>query len=1145
MTGCQSFIRLLTSLLFSAAIVFGQSISGSIIGSVADPGNLAVAGAKVSLTQVATGAQRVAQTDTQGDFVFSTLQPGEYSLQVEMAGFKMLRKAGIQLSAAERLPVGRLVLEVGTVTESINVQAEGAVVQTASAERAGTITSSQVDQIAIRGRNVMELLQLLPGVVNNSNSDVISRSWNLNVNGNRQNTTSVTFDGMATNAIGNNNNSVLMVSQDAVAEVKVLLTNYQAEYGRMSGANVQLVSKSGTRDFHGGGSYYKRHEQFNANDYFNNQVGAAKPRYRYNTFSYNVGGPVYIPGKFNRAKDKLFFFWNQEFWPLRTGTGLQRITVPTALERNGDFSQSVDLNNKLIAINDPNTHVPFPGNVIPKNRLNSNGQALLNVYPLPNFFDRSISGGKYNYIYQGENNQPKRTTTLKMDLNPNSNNLVTVNFSSHGDSQQGPFVGHSMKFPILDEKRTFDGKALIGSYRRIFSPTLINELNVGYIDRPEREYYGDEIANVQRDKVGFNVGQFNPAANPLNLLPAAVFTGINANAQIAYDGRFPLFTTHKILTVNDNLTKTMSSHTVKAGFYYDFFWRGASDNSIIPTGKFDFGRDVNNPLDTNYGYSNAVLGIFRSYTETTNKPFAEWRLSNVEWFVQDTWKVTRRFTLDYGMRFMLVVPIYERDNRVAGFAPGAWDPAATVQLIRPVMSGGKRVGVNPATGQIYPAAVIGYVAPGTGNPVNGMVSPLTDKSIPRGLVNNRGVQYAPRFGFAWDATGDGKTAVRGGFGMFYNRQNLDNQILNNAFMPPLVSNPVINYGTLDTFLNSAGLESAQDVLGVDTAGNIPTVYNWSLSVQRGIGFGTVVDAAYVGSLGRHLMWQRDMNVVPMGANFQPANIDPTTKKAYPKAFLVPHTGYNSVDFREWASSSNYHSLQLTANRRFARGVQFGVAWTWSKAMDYNSGDANGVSPLVPVRVWNYGLSNYDHTHVFKFNWLWDIPKARIGSKALDRVINGWQLSGIATFESGAPMSIGYSTTTAVDITGTPSQGSRIVVLSNPVLPKSERTFDRYFNTGVFRMPAVGTVGNAARSEIRGPGMNNWDIALFKNIPVNERLRLQVRCETYNTFNHTQFSGVDTGARFDPATGEQVNARFGELTGARDARIMQLALRLMF
>jgi len=1114
---------------------------------VVDSTDAAVVGADVTLIHRATGAQRKTQTDAQGDFVFSTLPPGEYSIKVQVSGFKSLTKEGINLSAAERLSVGKLALEVGEVTESVTVEARGAVVQTASAERSGLITSSQVDQIAIRGRNTLSLLQLLPGVVFNSEADSIDRGWDLNVNGNRKNTLGVSLDGMSTNDMGAMTNMRIVVSQDAIAEVKVLLTNYQAEYGRVSGANVQLITKSGTKEFHGGGSYYKRHEQFNANNFFNNQVGAAKPRYRYNTFNYNIGGPVYIPGKFNTNKDKLFFFWNQEFWPLKSATALQRITVPTERERIGDFSQSVDLNNKLIVINDPTTGKAFPGNIIPASRVNPNGKALLSVFPVPNFFDRSISGGKYNYIYQGEEEQPKRTSTLKVDYNINSNNMFSATFAENSAVNRGPFVDHDMQWPIIYGARHNPGKALITNYKRIFSPTLINELNVGYISSPENlKEYERTLPAIQRDKVGFNVSQFNPKANPLNLLPEATFGGVPGAAQIGYDGRFPQWNQQHLFNINDNITKMFASHALKAGFYYDFNRRPMRGTSAsIPTGNFDFGRNVNNPLDTGYAYSNAMLGVFNTYRETTSFTSVEWRMSNIEWFVQDSWKATRRLTLDVGMRFMCIVPLYERDNFLTGFVPSRWDPSQTVRLIQPTKVSGKRVGIHPVTGQIYPENLIGYIAPNTGNPANGMVSPLDDPSFPRGLINNRGLHYAPRLGFAWDVFGNSKTAVRAGFGMFYNRQGISTGTRDFPFQPPLVQTPLINFGTFETFLNSEGFISAQNVLGIDTIGKVPTAYNWSLTLQQDVGFGTVVDVGYVGNIGRHLMWQRNLNIIPAGANFLPQNIDPTTKKPYAAPFLVPYTGYNNVNYREYAASSNYHSLQVTANRRFARGLQFGVAWTWSKSMDYNSGDNNTVSSLVPVRIWNYGLSDFDRTHVFKLNWLWDVPRAPLSNAVADKILNHWQISGIASFVSGQPMSVGWSTTTAVDITGTPSQEARIVVLDNPVLPKSKRTFYRYFKTDVFRLPAVGTFGNAARTVIRGPGINNWDIALFKNIPVTERAKFQFRLETYNTFNHTQFSDVDTTARFEPATGAQVNTRFGQLTGARSPRIMQLALRFLF
>ena len=387
--------------------------------------------------------------------------------------------------------------------------------------------------------------------------------------------------------------------------------------------------------------------------------------------------------------------------------------------------------------------------------------------------------------------------------------------------------------------------------------------------------------------------------------------------------------------------------------------------------------------------------------------------------------------------------------------------------------------------------------------------------------------------------------MRGGFGVFYNRQNSDAVVSPYSTQQPLVQNPVIYYGRIGDLGSSLGFVFPQSVGGLDREGYVPTVMNFSLSVQREVGFRTVVDVGYVGSLGRHLMWQRNLNAIPFGANFDPANADPTNPKVpLPNTFYRPRIGYGDIALREWASSSNYHSLQVSANRRMARGVQFGAAWTWSKAMDYNDYDRQYVSTLVPVRVWNYGLASFDRTHMLKLNWLWELPKSPWKNAAASVLLNGWQLSGISIFSSGAPLGVGFSTTVPMDITGSPTDGPRIVVTGNPVLPKSQRTFSRNFRTEVFQLPAKGTIGNAAKTLIRGPGINNWDLGIYKNFPVREQIRFQFRCEMYNAFNHTQFAGLDTTARFDPA-GKQVNSRFGEFTSARNPRQMQFALRFYF
>ncbi|MFB3826561.1 MAG: carboxypeptidase regulatory-like domain-containing protein [Bryobacteraceae bacterium] len=1142
----RAALALLAILL--AAPAPGQTITGSITGAVQDSAGLAAAGAEVVLTQTATGATRKLATNERGGFVFSSVQPGEYDVVVTMSGFKSVERKAVRLTASETLSLGDIVLEVGAVSERITVTAEGTTVQTASSERSGVVTGGQVENLLIKGRNVTSLLGLLPGVVDLADSDSPERNFNIYVQGNRRNTNAFMLDGMSLNAIGNNFNVLVGVSQDAVAEVKILLGNYQAEYGRMSGANIQIVTKSGTRDFHGLASYFKRHEQFNANNFFNNRLGVVKPRYRFNTWNYTIGGPVTIPRKFNTDRDKLFFFFSQEYWPLKVSRPVAQLTVPTLLERNGDFSQSVDLNNRLITVRDPTTGQAFPGNRVPAGRIDANGQALLKFFPEPNFFDRNLSAGRYNYVFQTDNSTPQRTETLKIDYNLNSNNLLFGNFTGYSDVQEGAIgisSSGSTNWPQMRKTFNNQGKSFIGRYQRIFSPTLINELTLGFIHRPADDVVNEEeMRRNQRDSIGYRLGQFNPAANPLKMIPNATYGGVTSPANLIIEGRFPLRTTHDSFSLTNNLTKSFSAHTVKGGVYYDRIWRNAA-NAVVFNGAFDFGRNVNNPLDTGYAYSNGVLGIFNSYNEASNRPFLHFRLSNIEWFVQDNWKVTRRLTFDYGMRFALVLPLFEQDNLVSGFVPSRFDPARAVKLIAPARSGSSRVGVHPVTGQVYPAANIGAIAPGTGDPDNGLVVTAKDASYPRSLIDNRGVHFGPRLGFAYDVFGNAKTAIRGGFGMFYNRQNLDAVLNPFTTQSPLVQTPVITFGAMATLLSSSGLLSPQNVLGIDRAGHIPTVMNFSLSVQQRIGFGTVLDLGYSGSLGRHLMWQRNLNAIAFGANFDPRNLDPTVANTpMPAPFLRPMQGYNDVNFREWASSSNYHSLQASANRRFARGLQFGASWTWSKAMDFNDDDTGTVSTLVPVRVWNYGLASFDRTHLLKVNWLWDVPKSGLSNPVARRALDGWQVSGIASFVSGAPSGVSYSTTTSTDITGSPTDGARIVVNGNPVLPKSERTFSRNFRTEVFSLPARGTYGNAAKNLIRGPGINNWDIAVFKSVPIREPFQIQFRTELYNAFNHTQFSSLDTAARFDPA-GIQVNQRLGEYTAARNPRQIQFALRFSF
>ena len=680
-------------------------------------------------------------------------------------------------------------------------------------------------------------------------------------------------------------------------------------------------------------------------------------------------------------------------------------------------------------------------------------------------------------------------------------------------------------------------------YNLIASPTLINEFTFGANGRREAEDVpADVLARNQRDKIGFVAGQLRPSTNPLGLIPNATFGGVPSAANLTLDQRTPDWTSRLSVPLTDNLTKTLHSHTLKTGFIAERMF--ATVNAATPfNGAYAFARDTNNPLDTNYAYGNAIFGVYDTYTEMLGRNIhSEWN-TYVEWYLQDSWKATRRLTLDYGVRFSHLGGTVVPGGMVSAFDPSAYNPAKMVKLIQPATVGGKKVGLHPTTGVSYPAAAIGAIAPGTGDPANGMVIPAYDSSYPRSFIENPAVLVAPRFGFAWDPFGTGKTAIRGGGGLFYQRRDV--LAVEPSPQVPIITTPILYYGTLSTLLSSTGFTFPATVVGQDRHARTPYTINMSLSVQRKVGFGTVVDVGYVGVLGRHLNWFRDLNAIPLGANFLPANADPTNP-AVPLAasFLRPKLGYANINLSEWNATSSYHSLQAQANRRFARGVQFGVSWTWSKAMDYVDTDGTPITAVVSPRVWNYGLAGFDRTHVFKANYLWDVPSAPWKTGVPNLVLNGWQVSGITSFVSGAPLGVSYSLVTARDTTGTPDLGARIVVTANPVLPKGERTFDRNFRTDAFAPPASGSIGNAAKTVIRGPGGNNFDLTIVKNFPIREPLRLQFRCEMYNAFNHTQFTTLNTAARFD-AQGRQVNSTFGAFTAAGAPRYIQMALRLRF
>ena len=774
--------------------------------------------------------------------------------------------------------------------------------------------------------------------------------------------------------------------------------------------------------------------------------------------------------------------------------------------------------------------------------------ALLNIFPQPNFSNRAISGGNYNYVFSTPYNKSLSTNTGKIDYILNANNTITFALNMYGDDETGALgiTTASGNWPMMVKTYHTHGNGTTERWKRIISPTLINELSFGLFAQPASNTYDNsELQKIIRSTVGFNAPQFSAATNDLNVIPNATFGGVTNAANIAIEGRLPLYNRYYILHLADNFTAIRDSHTLKAGIYLERFTRNQKKSGTVFNGAFDFQNNATNPFNTGYAYSNAVLGDFNSYSQSTSRNWMNIRDWDAEAFIQDNWKATRRLTFDVGLRMYWVPPMTERDNLISGFVFSQYSTAQAVKLIQPAMTGGLRVGIDPTTGQVYPATLIGAIAPGKGNSADGMVTASNPGSLPNSLVKDRGLQWGPRFGFAYDVFGDGKTAVRGGFGIFYNRPTTEGYFDNFVGQPPLSGNPTVTYGQISTLASAVGLLAPSAAYAPDIPGKVATVRNYSLSVQRDIGFQTVVDVGYVATLGRHLQWDVDQNAIPIGADFLASNLDPTTGKVLTNNFLRPIAGYGAIYTQSFGTSSNYNSLQVSARRSFARHFQLGAAWTWSKAMDYADTDSTTVESIVNPRVYYYGEASFDRTHIVSLNYIYDLPNAPWRNPVVKGFLNHWELSGITIFQSGAPLGVSMTTTTGEDITGTASLSPRVNVIANPVLPKSQRTFSQNFNTAALQLPAVGTLGNAAPNIFRGPGIENWDLSLIKNITLYERLHIQLRVATFNTFNHTQFTTVNTSATFNPATGAQTNSKLGAFTAAGDPRQMQLGIRLVY
>jgi hypothetical protein len=1156
------FLRAFFALSLAAVAAFSQQISGSISGVVRDNQQAVIAGAKVTLTNVAQGYTREAVTNGEGIYLFQAVQPGTFSVVVEVPGFKKAEQREIRIYASDRIDIP-FTMEVGSVSDTITVEANTAEVQTTGAERSGVLTSNQVVDLAISRTNFLDLVRVIPGIVYTGGLGGIQS------NGNRGNQNNLTIDGVTNVDTGSNGGPLADLNMDQIGEFKILTNSQPAEFGRSSGAQIQVVTKAGGRDFHGTGYWFYQHESLNANQWRNNIENRQRPLSRRNWPGFNIGGPVFIPGKFNSDRSKLFFFAGIEWQNQLVANTLRNVTVPSALERTGDFSQSREQGGSIVRLTDPfNNGAPLPGNIVPASRISADGRRILGFYPLPNAAGADPS---FNYQSQVSHSFPRRLDMYRGDYNINDKWRLYARVLNTVSQQNMPYGQWNADFNLPLGPMNFGnpGWSLITNLTTTIDPTLTNEFIFGS---------SKNVLNIDpvdggwlRAPLGLTYRMPFPTADTLGLVQNWRFGGVPNAPFSAFNGT-PFRNFNHTWDLTNNTTKILGAHTLKFGGYVQYSQKDQTAFTSV-NGDIWFDRDASNPGDTNWAFSNALIGNFQRLAQSNTVLNGQYRYTNVEWFIQDSWRATRKLTIDLGIRFYWIQPQFDQALQTSSFNPALYNSAQAAVLRQIGSVDGRRVSVNPITGETGPAALIGTIV-NTGG--SAFVGPLyangmgrAGQDYPRGLINNRGIHYAPRIGIAYAI--NNKTVIRTGAGTFYDRFQ-GNPVFDMLPNPPSTIRPTVFYGNLAEIPPaSAGVFSPASVNGFDINGNIPTTYNWNFSIQRELPGQILLDVGYVGSRSLYNIYRLNYNSVPLGSAWLPQNQDPlnanpqfdgTTTK--PVNLYSPFPGFENTNVIAFGAPSKYNALQVSANKRFSRGLLFGLAYTWSRTIGLVDGDGNFVHP-VNARLTNYGPLAYDLPHVLAINWVYDLPKLKQGgafSNVVTRgLFNDWQVSGIYEARSGRPENVSFSIDGIGNLneryTGSVNIAPRVFINKNPQAHGKTEFLQVDPTAFTLPEPKQSTGWEHGNYPVRLPGFWNLDMVVMKNFKFGAESRyLQFRVEAFNALNNVQFSDFNRNMTFNRTTGQIINTPtaaggtggrfgFGALSGTRNPRNLQLALKFYF